>query len=159
MTGDLQIVYLRKERCMMKKNKYAEYFFSLLLIAVGIYVFVVGKGFRGNDKYFPMIIGAGMIVTAIWMVVEDMRQEKACLELSKINFAAVGITIAALFVYTVLFRTIGYVLSTILLGISIILGLRYDSIRGAVLWPTGIVLVVFAVFKILLKVPLPTVIW
>lgn len=142
----------------MKKNKYAEYFFSLLLIAVGIYVFVIGKGFRGNDKYFPMIIGAGMVLTAIWMMAEDMKQEKACLELSEINFAAVGITIVALFVYTFLFRTIGYVLSTILLGVSIILGLRYDSVRGAILWPTGIVLIVFVIFKILLKVPLPTVI-
>lgn len=143
----------------MKKNKYAEYFFSLLLIAVGIYVFIVGKGFRGNDKYFPMIIGAGMVVTAVWMIAEDMKREKACLKLSEINFAAVGITIVALFIYTFLFRTIGYVLSTILLGVSIILGLRYDSMRGAVLWPTGIVLIVFVIFKILLKVPLPTVIW
>ena len=77
------------------------------------------------------------------------------IDLTKINFAAVGITIVALAAYMALFRLIGYVLSTILLGISIILGLRYNNVKGAILWPTLMVLVVFVIFRILLKVPLP----
>ncbi len=139
----------------MKKNKYAEYIFSLVLMIIGAAVLIIGKDFRGNDKYFPSIIGAGMVITAIWMAWEDRKQDKACIDLTKINFAAVGITIVALAAYMALFRLIGYVLSTILLGISIILGLRYNSVKGAILWPTLMVLVVFVIFRILLKVPLP----
>lgn len=139
----------------MKKNKYAEYIFSLTLLLIGAVVLIIGKDFRGNDKYFPVIIGAGMVITAIWMAWEDKKQDTACIDLTKINFAAVGITIAALAVYMVLFRLIGYVFSTILLGTSIILGLRYNSVKGAILWPALMVLVVFVIFKILLKVPLP----
>ena len=139
----------------MKKNKYAEYIFSLVLMIIGAAVLIIGKDFRGNDKYFPSIIGAGMVITAIWMAWEDRKQDKACIDLTKINFAAVVITIVALAAYMALFRLIGYVLSTILLGISIILGLRYNSVKGAILWPTLMVLVVFVIFRILLKVPLP----
>ncbi|MCI9283987.1 MAG: tripartite tricarboxylate transporter TctB family protein [Lachnospiraceae bacterium] len=139
----------------MKKNKYAEYIFSLVLMIIGAAVLIIGKDFRGNDKYFPSIIGAGMVITAIWMAWEDRKQDKACIDLTKINFAAVGITIVALAAYMALFRLIGYVLSTILLGISIILGLRYNNVKGAILWPTLMVLVVFVIFRILLKVPLP----
>ena len=139
----------------MKKNKYAEYIFSLVLMIIGAAVLIIGKDFRGNDKYFPSIIGAGMVITAIWMAWEDRKQDKACIDLTKINFAAVGITIVALSAYMALFRLIGYVLSTILLGISIILGLRYNNVKGAILWPTLMVLVVFVIFRILLKVPLP----
>lgn len=139
----------------MKKNKYAEYIFSLVLMIIGAAVLIIGKDFRGNDKYFPIIIGAGMVITAIWMAWEDRKQDKACIDLTKINFAAVGITIVALAAYMALFRLIGYVLSTILLGSSIILGLRYNNVKGAILWPTLMVLVVFAIFRILLKVPLP----
>ncbi len=139
----------------MKKNKYAEYIFSLVLMIIGAAVLIIGKDFRGNDKYFPIIIGAGMVITAIWMAWEDRKQDKACIDLTKINFAAVGITIVALAAYMALFRLIGYVLSTILLGISIILGLRYNNVKGAILWPTLMVLVVFVIFRILLKVPLP----
>ena len=122
---------------------------------IGAAVLIIGKDFRGNDKYFPIIIGAGMVITAIWMAWEDRKQDKACIDLTKINFAAVGITIVALAAYMALFRLIGYVLSTILLGISIILGLRYNNVKGAILWPTLMVLVVFVIFRILLKVPLP----
>ncbi|MCI9106402.1 MAG: tripartite tricarboxylate transporter TctB family protein [Lachnospiraceae bacterium] len=139
----------------MKKNKYAEYIFSLVLMIIGAAVLIIGKDFRGNDKYFPIIIGAGMVITAIWMAWEDRKQDKACIDLTKINFAAVGITIVALAAYMALFRLIGYVLSTILLGSSIILGLRYNNVKGAILWPTLMVLVVFVIFRILLKVPLP----
>ncbi len=137
-------------------NKIAEYLISIVLMAIGLYVFIVGRTFRGNDKYFPMIVGGLMFITAIWILVEDLMSEKSCINLKKINFLAIGVTIAALFIYILLFRTIGYVFSTILLGVSIILGLRYNSIKGAILWPTGMVLVVFVIFKILLKVPLPT---
>ncbi len=139
----------------MKKNKYAEYIFSLILLLIGAAVLIIGSDFRGNDKYFPVIIGTGMMITAIWMAWEDRKQETACIDLAKINFVAVGITIVALVVYMVLFRLIGYVFSIILLGTSIILGLRYNSVRGAVLWPALMVLVVFVIFRILLKVPLP----
>lgn len=54
----------------MKKNKYAEYIFSLVLMIIGAAVLIIGKDFRGNDKYFPSIIGAGMVITAIWMAWE-----------------------------------------------------------------------------------------
>ena len=137
-------------------NKIAEYVISIVLMAIGLYVFIVGRTFRGNDKYFPMIVGGLIFVTSIWILMEDLFSQKSCINLKKINFLAIGVTIAALFIYIFLFRTIGYVLSTILLGISVILGLRYNSIKGALLWPTGMVAVVFVIFKILLKVPLPT---
>lgn len=142
----------------MKKassDKIAEFIFSFVFMAVGLYVFLEGRTFRGNDKYFPMIVGVLVLVTGIWIFLEDLRRAGACINLKKINFMAVGVAIAALVIYMFLFRTLGYVISTILLGIAIILGLRYESLRGTVLWPSLMVAVIYTVFKVFLKVPLP----
>lgn len=139
-----------------KKNKIAEMLFNTVLLAIGIYMIVEGRTYRGNDKYFPMIVGSLMTGTSVWMMIEDLRSKKACINLDKINFVSVGVTVAALFIYYFLFETIGYMLSTVLLGVSVILGLRYSSIKGAILWPIGFVTIVFVVFKLLLKIPLPT---
>lgn len=146
-----------KGREFVKKNIIAGHIFSIVLMLIGAYVFYNGMAFRGNDKYFPMIIGGGMAIVSIWMFIEDMRTQKVSIDLDKINFIAIGITIVALCIYILLFRKIGYVLSTILLGICVIGGLRYNSVKGIILWPAFMVLVIFFIFKILLKVPLPTV--
>ena len=90
------------------------------------------------------------------MLIEDLISRKPCIDLKKINFLAVGVTIAALVIYYFLFETIGFILSTILLGVSIILGLRYNSIKGAILWPIGFVAIIYLLFKVLLKIPLPS---
>lgn len=137
------------------KNKIVELFFSAVFFAVGIYVFLEGRTFRGNDKYFPMIVGVLVMLVSFWVFLEDLRQTDACINLTKINFLAVGVSIAALILYMALFRILGYPVSTFLLGVSIIFGLRYESLRGTLLWPSLMVAVIFIAFKIFLKVPLP----
>ena len=139
-----------------KRNKLATLLFDLALLAVGLYMIIEGRTYRGNDKYFPIIVGALMTGTSVWMLIEDLRSNKPCIDLKKINFLAVGVTVAALFIYYFLFERIGYILSTVLLGVSVILGLRYNSVKGAILWPIGFVAVIFLLFKVLLKIPLPT---
>lgn len=140
----------------LKKNQIAVMAFDLVLLVIGLYMIIEGRTYRGNDKYFPIIIGALQTGTAIWMLVEDLISRKPCIDLKKINFLAVGVTIAALIIYYFLFETIGFILSTILLGVSIILGLRYNSIKGAILWPIGFVAIIYLLFKVLLKIPLPS---
>lgn len=140
----------------LKKNQFAVMLFDIVLLAIGLYMIIEGRTYRGNDKYFPIIVGALQTGTAIWMLIEDLISRKPCIDLKKINFLAVGVTIAALIIYYFLFETIGFILSTILLGVSVILGLRYNSIRGAILWPIGFVAIIYLIFKVLLKIPLPT---
>ena len=140
----------------LKKNQLAVTLFDLVLLAIGLYMIIEGRTYRGNDKYFPIIVGSLQTGTAIWMLIEDLISRKPCIDLKKINFLAVGVTIAALIIYYFLFETIGFILSTILLGVSIILGLRYNSIKGAILWPIGFVAIIYLLFKVLLKIPLPS---
>lgn len=140
----------------LKKNQFAVMLFDIVLLAIGLYMIIEGRTYRGNDKYFPIIVGALQTGTAIWMLIEDLISRKPCIDLKKINFLAVGVTIAALIIYYFLFETIGFILSTILLGVSVILGLRYNSIKGAILWPIGFVAIIYLIFKVLLKIPLPT---
>lgn len=140
----------------LKKNQFAVMLFDIVLLAIGLYMIIEGRTYRGNDKYFPIIVGALQTGTAIWMLIEDLISRIPCIDLKKINFLAVGVTIAALIIYYFLFETIGFILSTILLGVSVILGLRYNSIKGAILWPIGFVAIIYLIFKVLLKIPLPT---
>ena len=48
-----------------KKNKIAEMLFNTVLLAIGIYMIVEGRTYRGNDKYFPMIVGSLMTGTSV----------------------------------------------------------------------------------------------
>ena len=138
------------------KKKAADTALDVILLLIGVYMIVEGRTYRGNDKYFPVIVGSLMCGTSVWMLIEDLIHNKPSIDLKKINFLAVGVTIAALFIYYFLFETIGYILSTILLGVCVILGLRYNSVKGAILWPIGFVAIIFLLFKVLLKIPLPT---
>lgn len=143
----------------LNKSKRAEILTSIIMLGIGIYMVIESMGFRGNDKYFPMIIGGCIIAVSIWVGVEDFLNKECCYDLSKINFAGIFVALVALTLYILLFRKIGYILSTFLLGVGIILGLRYKSIKGAILWPAIMVAVIFVIFRVLLKVPLPTVIF
>lgn len=143
----------------LNKNKVLELLASVIMLGIGIYIMILATGFRGNDKYFPLIIGGGITAVALWIGIEDYFCVKSCFDVSKINFTGILASIIALILYIFLFRIIGYILSTYLLGTSIILGLRYKSIKGAFLWPAIMVAVIFVIFKVLLDVPLPTIIF
>lgn len=140
----------------ISRNKIASLLISTVFFILGIYFVVVGRTYRGEDKYFPMIIGGLLILTCIWMFLEDLFSKEDGIDLSKINFLAVGASIASMIAYVLLFRRIGYILSTILLGAGVILGLRFPKKIIAVLAPTIMVAIIFAIFKYILSVPLPT---
>ncbi len=140
-------------------NKLLEYLTSFVFMGVGLFVFLEGRTFRGNDKYFPMIVGTLTFLVALWVFLEDSKQEKSCFDVKKVNFLAVGVTCAALFIYVFLFKEIGFILSTTLLGISILVGMRFQNKLGIVLYPIIMVAVIFVIFKVLLKVPLPTILF
>ena len=140
-------------------NKLLEYLTSFVFMGIGLFVFLEGRTFRGNDKYFPMIVGALTFLAALWVFLEDSKQEKSCFDIKKVNFLAVGVTCAALFLYVFLFKEIGFILSTTLLGISILVGMRFQNKLGIVLYPVIMVAVIFVIFKVLLKVPLPTILF
>lgn len=144
---------------MFKKttvDKLLEYITSFVFMGIGLFVFIEGRGFRGNDKYFPMIVGVLTFLTALWIFLEDSRRADSCFRVKNVNFLAIGITCAALFIYIFLFKEIGFILSTVLLGIAILVGMRFESKLGTVLYPVVMVAVIFVIFKVLLKVPLPT---
>ena len=140
-------------------NKLLEYLTSFVFMGIELFVFLEGRTFRGNDKYFPMIVGALTFLAALWVFLEDSKQEKSCFDIKKVNFLAVGVTCAALFIYVFLFKEIGFILSTTLLGISILVGMRFQNKLGIVLYPVIMVAVIFLIFKVLLKVPLPTILF
>ena len=53
----------------LKKNQLAVTLFDLVLLAIGLYMIIEGRTYRGNDKYFPIIVGALQTGTAIWMLI------------------------------------------------------------------------------------------
>lgn len=138
------------------KNKIIDILLPLFMSFFSVYIILEGKGYRGNDKYFPIIIGVLILLVSIWMIIEDLRGIGVPADFSKVNWVGITVAVLAMTAYVFLFPRIGYVLSTFLLGVCVIKGLGYKSWKGALLWPAGLVSVVFIIFKIILKVPLPT---
>lgn len=141
---------------MKKKEKLSNILLPLFLLFFSVYVFIEGHAYRGSDKYFPMLLGCLVFIVSVWMIIEELAGKGKPISFSEINWKGILLSIAAMVVYVFLFPRIGYVTSTFLLGICIIKGLGYKSWIGAILWPAFLVGVTFVIFKILLKVPLPT---
>lgn len=143
----------------MKKdsNKIVEYVFAVAFMVIGLFAFLVGRTYRGNDKYFPMIVGVLTLLAAIWIFIEDIKSKESCFNLSKVNLLAVGVACIAMLIYYFLFQSVGYIISTFFLGVAVLAGMRFKNKLGTILYPALIVIILFVVFKVLLKIPLPTI--
>jgi len=140
-----------------EKNKKIELCLPLFFVALGIYMIFVGHGLSRNDGYFPMLVGAIMLLSSLSIFIRTWKTQNSVIHIEKINLRNIAVTVLILVGYVIVLNRIGYFISTFLLGVLVIRLLGYKNKVGLILYPLAIVAILFLGFKFLLNVPLPTV--
>ncbi len=137
------------------KNKTINLFIPIILFIISIYVIITSRSY-GSEGQFPLLIGAGLLISSGALIIRIIFKNDLEVNFSESNLIGVGITILTLLAYIFLFDKIGYFISTVLLGTIVIRILGYKNIFKNIVIVIIATTLSFCVFKILLKVPLPT---
>lgn len=139
----------------MDKNKRVEIATPVFFIALSIYIFIVALTLPDVEGVFPMMIAVCMLASSVVILVKLLRTTKCIIDLTKINVMNLVKITMALIIYAVIINRVGYIISTVLLGIYSTYALGLRDLKKIVIYPVAIVLVLFVSFKLLLNVPLP----
>ncbi|GLY16933.1 tripartite tricarboxylate transporter TctB family protein [Kineosporia rhizophila] len=142
---------------------------AVLLVLVGIYMIIDGHGLRTpptegaiGPRFFPYVVGGGLIVVGLWLAVAVWRGDRAEPEQgedvdseARTSWPTLGALAGLMLVYVLVLEPVGYLLSTIGLfaGTAWTLGARNP--RSLVAVSLLAPFVTFIVFTRLLGVYLP----
>lgn len=127
---------------------------SLVLIGFSLFFMYLTKGLEGRADFFPMIVLVCLLAASVFLFLQSRRmQEKAAIPISGKLVALV----VASFVYVFIMNTIGYVLSTGLFFMSLLLINKYSKKFVGLIISFGFAYAIFFFFSRILAVPLPTI--
>lgn len=129
---------------------------AMPLLFAGIAVFVIfdARSMR-SESVFPTMVAAVLLACSVYWMGEIFIRRKKLINIEGLNIKKMLVTLAALAVYVLVLRRLGYVISTLLLVGFIIRALGYKNYPVLVLCSILTVGAVFLLFKVLLGVPLP----
>lgn len=127
----------------------------LFFIVLSIWMMVESAALPGEEGMFPTLIGVFMLLVALFILFTTMRQQASKVNFKNIDGKKVLTVLFVLCAYVALFKLVGYLIDTFLLCSYVIIALGYKNYKVAVLYSAGTTVVVFAIFKLLLGVPLP----
>jgi putative tricarboxylic transport membrane protein len=140
---------------MAKKNLLVDLSMPIVFIALAIWMIIESSTFPGEEGAFPRLIGLFMLIVAIFIFFTTMRQKESTVNFKNINKRKVLEILVAMALYVALFRAIGYLIDTILLCAYVITTLGYKNYKVTALTSLGVTVIVFVLFRIVLGVPLP----
>lgn len=137
------------------KYKKLEVGTNIFFILLGI-MFLTASRDTGKEGTFPAIVAIGMILSAAASLIMRWKATEDILDLSGMNLPRVALTAVLIAAYIFLMPYIGYVIASILLGVTVMLILGYKRVPIAIMVASIAAGACFCVFKLLLTVPLPT---
>ncbi|MFA6505723.1 MAG: tripartite tricarboxylate transporter TctB family protein [Treponemataceae bacterium] len=127
----------------------------VFFIGLSIWLLIESASLNGEEGMFPTLIGGFMLIVAVFILFTTLKQKNSKVNFKNINKRKVVEVIVALILYVALFKLVGYIIDTFLLCSYVIITLGYKRYKLAALYAAGTTIVVFAIFKLLLGVPLP----
>lgn len=140
----------------MQKNKLISLLCPAAFFLFGIYIYISALSFRSSDKTFPKLIAVLIIVISIVDFIVELRRAEHKDRFKDVRFVRLLLSIALMFAYVFLLKKIGFFLDTVLLTSLAMLLLDYEKPKWIPVYSISISGVVYIIFGILLKVPLPT---
>ena len=142
----------------VNKDKMIALIMPVFFTIFGIWVIMTGTQMGVNLGQFPRLIGYFTLAVALFHLVDVLRRkdfEESSFHNS--NLLKVLELLAVLAIYIYMFKKAGYFICTSLLMFYVILAQGYNKYLLAAVSSVGFTAVVFVIFKLLLKVPLPTI--
>ena len=124
------------------------------LCALAVFVLLDARD-MGTEAVFPTMTAAVLLACSIYWIVEILVRQKRVINTADLNPWKVLMVFAALAVYVLLLRHIGYIAATLLLVGYTVRALGYKNYPVLVLCSVLTVGAIFFIFKVLLSVPVP----
>ena len=138
---------------MYRKKEFASIIF---LFAVSIFFFLGAKGMEGDSGLFPKILsGLIFVLTFVELGVVLTNRTKESKKKEERSLRKLLFIIVLSILYVVLIKPLGFVVSTFLFLTGSMILLEVKNKKIAVLVPIITVVLIYFVFKILLKVQIP----
>lgn len=127
---------------------------SLALVGFSLFFMYITKGLEGKADFFPMIVLVALLLASITLFFQSLKaRDRVTLSINPKLIALVVMS----FVYVFLMNKIGYVLSTGLFFMTLLLINRYKKRLTGLLISFGFAYLMFFFFSKVLSVPLPTI--
>ncbi len=105
-----------------------------------------------GPRAFPLLIAGLLAAGGLWLVVRPGPQG---FDLARVNWRPIGLAVVAVFVYTALFQTLGFLLATALMAVPV--GMAFGgSWKQSLIGGIGLGVMLYLLFDKLLDVVLPT---
>lgn len=140
----------------MNKNKMIALSSPLVFLVFGIWIRVSTLSMTKRDSVFPNLVAYMVIVISIIDLVSVYRKSEHKNRFQGINAPKLFQSLAAMFLYVILLKKIGFVIDTLLLSAFTMWVLDYRNYKRLPLISVLITAAVFVIFYYFLKVPLPT---
>ena len=141
---------------MLYKN--TNFYLSITFILISIYMLVSAMDMPSNDAKFPIIIAVALFLFSVALLIQTIKTKKDDNKLELNVLKKICLLLATMILYTLLINIIGYLISSLLLYISIFLIMGYRKLITGIISALIVVPVIFVVFKYFLNVPLPVII-
>ena len=131
-------------------------YISIVILLFNGFVFFQCSKLPVEAVYFPQLFNSTLALLAIMLLFSALKRKGSETEQQQCNFKNAILMVIGLIFYTFLFRMLGYVISTLVLVSYVIYILGYRQIWKMLVTACCGVGFSYIIFKLLLKVPLPT---
>ena len=141
---------------MKKKDILLELSLPVVMAALGIFVLIKAESIKPKSAAtFPRICAVLMLIGVAVTILQILVAKKKMTHFEGLRVEKALLLLLMILVYTILLPRIGYIIPTLLLCACIMLLLNYRKLPVIGLCSCIAVVVIFVLFKIILKVPLP----
>lgn len=140
---------------MSKVNN--DVYLSIILILVSIYAFVQSFSMPTDSAQFPLLISAPLFLMSLILLITSLKKPKEKKESSieKNKVKKITLTVLVMIGYILIIDLVGYLISSLFLFYSVLLLMGYRKYKTGVIMSVVIVSIIFVMFAVFLKVPLP----
>ncbi len=139
-----------------KKKFWGSMALPIVLIALAAFVIyeMQFKKIPKADAAFPTLSAILLILSCIPMIIQSFKGTMTRTAIEGRPFLMVLLMAAVLFLYVFSLKTVGYLISTFVLCNVVLLLIGYEKRAFGILYSLILTLVVYAIFKVILHVPL-----
>lgn len=136
-------------------NKKIELIMPVFFAGVGATVIVAGARMPRDAGEFSFIVGSLMIISAVMVFYAAIKNPSPDINFSDMKLNKVIETALVVVAYAITLKYLGYVVPSFILSTYIMQSLGYRNLKKAIIVGAVSTILIFVLFKILLKVPLP----
>ena len=140
----------------MNKDKMIALSSPLVFLVFGLWIRFSTLSMTKRDSVFPNLVAYMVIIVSIIDFISVYRKSEHKNRFKGINVPKLFESLAAMFLYVILLKKIGFVVDTLFLTAFTMWVLDYRNYKRLPLISILITAAVFIIFYYLLKVPLPT---